>query len=108
MMRIRTDLFRVSAGFVAVGSRIRLFAGGGAIVVSLACSGGGGDAVPYAGEGEGYPMLVVSSATIANLPVWRLGPDPLRIGEGNAGRDHVLDQAGMPWRMSDGDIIVPN
>ena len=53
-------------------------------------------------------MLVVSAATIANLPQWRLGPDPMRIGEGDAGREYVLDLAGMPWRMGDGDIVVPN
>lgn len=56
--------------------------------------------------GQAAPPLVrVTAERIAALPEWNIGAPTLRIGEGDGVAFHL---AGLPVRLGDGRIVVPN
>ena len=61
-----------------------------------------------AGEQGGVQTVVITAAVLRALPEWRIGEPVLRIGEDPNDLDAVLHGAGLPVRLSDGRIAVPN
>lgn len=57
----------------------------------------------------GPPTVVrVSPSAVSAAPEWKIGPPVLRIGENPSDESTQLHNAGLPVRLGDGRIAVPN
>ena len=92
---------------MAVGIRLR--ASSLALIPFLACAGPENQTDHSTPASSPAPQTIEFDADdLAALPQWRLDSNPLIIGVASGQPAYLLNRAGMPWRLSRGQIVVPN
>jgi hypothetical protein len=79
------------------------------LLTGLACGGDDPSTRPSAlPMGGAAPTIVTDEKMFGQLPEWRLDSAPLIIGSAAGHSAYLLNRAGMPWTLTNGNIVVPN
>jgi hypothetical protein len=59
-------------------------------------------------DSAGVRVIDVAPSLLNALPTWRLEGPTVRIEPGRGGLEYEFNNAGSPWRLADGRIVVAN
>ncbi len=63
---------------------------------------------PFGVDSAGVRLITISRSEVASLPLWRIEPTRINIGTGRAQPEYLLNRPGLPWRLTNGNIVFPN